>query len=180
MATNNILKPSRNVADIEIQPRSPSGKPLGMPRSVPVEPKEKKKAKRRKKEIYATLSRMNCIDGEGVVKEQYCPSSKKFSKNFYRQFGDRKVSGYAIYDDGDRWDSWAILLCKYPPSIRNGIMTFLSQYKPLEPESQHIANRLREMQLLIHEAEKKYFNLLHKKRKTFEEYGPPPGRKNRH
>lgn len=181
MVGKDTLKHARWTASLDIQPKTPSGKPQGMPLSVDLEPKDKKnnnnKPKRRKKNHYATLSRMNCNDGEGVLKEQYCPETKKFSKNFYRQFGDRKISGYATYDDGDRWDSWAMLLCQYPPSIRNGIMTFLLNFKPLEPERMHIAHRLDEAQLLIHEAEKKYFASLEKKRKKFREYPPPPIRK---
>jgi hypothetical protein len=173
MGVNNILKPARQTASLDIQPKSSSGKPLGMPLSVDVEPKRKKKAKRRKKQHYATLSRMNCTDGDGVIKEQYCPETKKFSKNFYRQFGERKISGYAIYDDGDRWDSWATLLCKYPPSIRNEIMTFLLEFKPLQSEARFIANKLERNMLLIHEAEKAYYHSLGRKRKKFREYQAP-------
>ena len=117
---------------------------------------------------------MNCKGGKGVIKNQYCPETKKFSANFYIKFGDREISDYAFYDDGDRWDLAALWLSMYSPSIRNGIMTFLSQFKPLKPESRHIANRLEEAQLLIHEAEKAHFKRFRKKRKRFKEYGPPP------
>jgi hypothetical protein len=51
-----------------------------------------------------------------VIKEQYCPETKKFSRNFYIRFGDRAISNYAIYNDGDRWDLWAVLLSMYPVS----------------------------------------------------------------
>ncbi len=181
MMKNGTLKPARQVASFEVQPKTPSGKPVGMPVSVDVEPKNKKKTKRIKKKHYATLSCMSCRDesghDSGAIKEQYCPETKKFSKNFYRTFGDRMISGYATYDDGDKWDSWASLLCKYSPSIRIDIMAFLTYYKPLESEVKFIANRLEEKQLLIHEAEKKYFKALHSKRKRFKEYGPPSRRR---
>jgi len=173
MTENSTLKPARQIASFEVQPKTSSGKPLGMPHSIDVEPKGKKKAKRRRRNHYATLMRMNCNGGRGVIKNQYCPETKKFSANFYIKFGDREISDYAFYDDGDKWDLWGVLLSMYPPSIRNGIMTFLSRFKPLESESKHIANRIEEAQLTIHEAEKAYFRSLQRRRKTFKEYGPP-------
>lgn len=170
----NALKPDRRIASTELQHKTASGKPVGMPVSIPVEPKGRKGRKGRKKNHYATMSRMNCKDGEGVIKEQYCAETKKFSKNFFRVWGDRKISGYAIYDDGDRWDSWAILLSMYPPSIRNGIMTFLSYFKPLKSEFGFIANKLEAQQLLIQKAERAYYRSLQRKRRKFREYPPPP------
>lgn len=173
---NHSLKPDRRIASTEIQHRTASGKPVGMPTSIPVEPKGRKERKGRKKNHYATLMRMNCKDGEGVIKEQYCAETKKFSKNFYRKFGDRNIDGYATYDDGDRWNLGAIWLSMYPPSIRNGIMTFLSYFEPLKPEFPHIKNTLEEMQLLIHDGERAYYRSLQRRRKKFRGYRPPPPR----
>ena len=172
--TENILKPARNVAGGELQLKTPSGKPAGMPIPFDVEPKRKEKAKRRERKHYATLMQMNCKDNAGVIRDQYCPETKKFSRNYWRKFGDREVNGYALYDDGDRWDLAALLLSMYPLSIRKGIMTFLLYFKPLESESKHIINRLEEMQLLIHEAEEAHFKRLQKKRKRFRDYPSPP------
>jgi hypothetical protein len=174
MSAKDTLKPARQIATLEVQPKTPSGKPAGMPLSVDVEPKEKTKAKRRRKNHYVTLMRMDCRVRGSVIKNQYCPETKKFSANFYQKFGDRELSDYAIYDDGDRWNLWVLLLSMYPHSIRKDIMTFMSYFKPLQSESKHIANRLEEARLQIHEAEKAHYRRARKKSRRFKDYGPPP------
>jgi hypothetical protein len=42
MVEGTNLKPARWTANLDIQPRTPSGKPQGMPLSVDVEPKDRK------------------------------------------------------------------------------------------------------------------------------------------